>query len=85
MKIKTLKILSAINLVLWLIFVWMDNAWNEVLHEAVLRQEATYGEMFGPISFFRPIVLYSALILTIIISVLIFMIKLKSEKIKYRK
>ena len=59
----------------------MDEIWNDVLREAVIRKEATYGEMFGPISYFRPKVLYSALAVSIIILVILFTIRNKVKNV----
>ena len=46
-------------------FLWIDKLWNEVLYQAVGEKLGTYGELYGPISFFRPVALYLALILTL--------------------
>ena len=80
MKLRIIKILSVVNLFLWLVFIWMDKIWNDVLHEAVIRKEATYGEMFGPISYFRPKVLYLAIAVSFIIPIILFTIRNKSKE-----
>ena len=82
MKLKLIKIISCLNLFLWTVFIWIDRIWNDVLREAVLRKEATYGEMFGPISYFRPKILFMAFALTVIIPILVFTIPNNSKGIK---
>jgi len=64
-----MKILSIINILSWGIFILIDKAWNNVIMEAVSNGEKTYGELFGPLSFFRPLALYGSLIITIILSI----------------
>lgn len=64
------KILPISTIVFWILFLWVDKLWNEVIKKAVVEQLGTYGELFGPLSFFRPIILYLALTLTICLMVI---------------
>jgi hypothetical protein len=63
------KILSISIIVFWGLFLWLDKLWNEVIAEAVVKKMATYGELFGPLSFFRPAILYLALALTLCLTI----------------
>jgi len=58
------KILSVLTALSWLLFLFVDYYWQIVITKAVCDQNATYGEMYGPLSFLRPIVLITALVLT---------------------
>ena len=80
MRLKYINILSLINLFLWFAFVWVDRIWGDVLFDAVSRKQGTLGEIYGPISFFRPVILYSALALTIILSFSLFIMRDKFKK-----
>ncbi len=81
MKFKIIKIASGINLILWITFIWLDNIWNDVLKEAVTRKDGVYGELFGPVSYFRPKILFLAILFTIIVVIMIFRLK-NEEKVK---
>ena len=63
-----MKILAITNLIFWLIFILLDKAWNNVITEAVSAGQKTYGELFGPLSFFRPLALWASLLLTILLT-----------------
>ena len=65
------KILSIIAVGFWCLFLWIDKLWNEIMEKAVAEKLGTYGELFGPLSFFRPIVLYTAFTLTVCLAILI--------------
>ena len=64
------KILLISIIALWSLFLWVDKLWNEVIAKAVIEKLGTYGELFGPLSFFRPIILYLILILTIFLALI---------------
>ena len=72
-----LRIVSVANVVLWAEFIWVDLLWNDVIESAVVQRQGLYGELFGPISFFRPILLYTAFGLTVLLAVLTFFQKNK--------
>ena len=72
-----MKILAIINIIFWAIFIFVDKAWNNVLAEAVSSGQKTYGELYGPLSFFRPAILYGALLLTTILSGIIIITRKK--------
>ena len=57
------KILSVSIIVFWGLFLWFDKLWYEVIVAA--NGQGTYGELYGPLSFFRPAILYLALALTL--------------------
>ena len=59
------KILPISVIIVWGLFLWIDKLWNEVIGNAVSAKLGTYGELFGPLSFFRPVVLYLAFFLTL--------------------
>lgn len=67
MKLKKIKIFYVINLLLWLAFLWIDRIWYDVLYNGVVEKQGTLGELAGPVSFFRPVILYSALTLAVIL------------------
>jgi hypothetical protein len=51
---------------MWMAFLCLDSQWNSCLTHAVTEGKKTYGEMYGPLAFFRPVVMYSALSLSLI-------------------
>ena len=51
---------------LWIAFYFIDSSFQNVVSEAVQRKEGLYGEMYGPLSYFRSLCLHSALIATIV-------------------
>jgi len=73
------KILSILAIVSWVVFLWIEKLWNEVMEKAVAEKLGTYGELFGPLSFFRPIVLYSAFALTVCLAIMNIKKKLKNK------
>jgi hypothetical protein len=76
-----MKRISALVSVLgWITFIVIDYHWNRAISEAVELRQGTYGEIFGPLSFFRPIALYSSFCLSLFTSILeIISMKKKEE------
>ena len=58
------QVLSGLTALSWLLFLFVDYYWQIVITKAVCDQNATYGELYGTLSFLRPIVLIAALVLT---------------------
>jgi hypothetical protein len=50
----------------WAMFLYLDAFWNACLSQAVAAGSRSYGEIHGPLSFFRPIALFLALGLSLI-------------------
>jgi len=71
-------ILNIIVVVLWSLFLFADFVWQDVMITAVNGRQATYGEAFGPLSYFRPKILYLAFSLTCLNALLVFL-KVKNE------
>ena len=65
---KVILLLQIVTIVSWAIFLYIDCLWQEILRDAVTN--GFYGEIYGPLSFFRPILLYSAIALTVLNSIL---------------
>jgi len=65
---NNMKILAIANILGWAMFILIDKAWHNVISEAVSAGQKTYGEMFGPLSFFRPLALYGSLLITMTLS-----------------
>jgi hypothetical protein len=49
----------------WLGFIYLDHLWNQCLSHAVTEGRKTYGEIYGPLTIFRPIAMYLALTLSL--------------------
>jgi len=64
------RLLSIVIIIFWGLFFWVDKFWNEVIAKAVTEKLGTYGESYGPLSYFRPIIFYSALALTLLFLIL---------------
>ena len=75
---KIIKILAVTNILLWVLFFLIDVAWNDVVREAVSAGQKRYGEMYGPLSYFRPRVLYLALATTLSLSGSVFINRKKN-------
>ena len=58
------NVLSAMTVCSWTAFLFLDHKLQQVTAQAVQDQSGTYGELFGPLSFFRPAVLVLSLLLT---------------------
>jgi hypothetical protein len=50
----------------WLAFLCLDSQWTACLTRAAEEGTKTYGEMYGPLTFFRPVVMYAALSLSLV-------------------
>ena len=55
-----------LGVVLWIAFYFIDSSFQNVISEAVKRKEGLYGEMYGPLNYFRSLCLHSALVVTIV-------------------
>ncbi len=66
MKIKIISISTALS---WIAFLLLDYGYLEVIHQG---QNGVYGEMYGPLSYFRPIFLSISLLLTLICLCILF-------------
>ena len=75
---KIIILLQIVTILPWAFFLYIDYFWQEILKEAVTN--GFYGEIYGPLSFFRPIFLYSAIALTILNSILFVIIVKKKER-----
>lgn len=69
MKLKLISISTALS---WIAFLLIDFSYLGVIHQAVLDKNGTYGELYGPISYFRPIFLCISLLLTLICLCILF-------------
>jgi hypothetical protein len=58
-------VLAIATVAAWAAFLYLDSLWNACLSRAVQEGSKTYGEIYGPLSFFRPITMYSALALSL--------------------
>ena len=65
---KLIGILTALS---WVAFVLMDIQFQKVIERAVADRVGTYGEIIGPLSFFRPVSLWVALSLTALALILL--------------
>jgi hypothetical protein len=63
---------AALSIILWILFLVTENLWLSVMTEAVSSKTGTYGEAYGPLSFFRPIFMYGAFICSVVASISIF-------------
>jgi hypothetical protein len=63
--------LSIVTTFAWLGFVVLDHHFQKLVEQAVRDRAGTYGELFGPLSFFRPAFLVLALALTAVALVLL--------------
>ena len=71
--IKPMKFLAVINVLLWSVFLWMDKVWNDFQSDAVARKEGIYnGDWFGPLSYFRPKILFLSYAATLVLAAIIF-------------
>ncbi len=76
-----MKFLAVINVLLWSVFLWMDRIWNDFQSEAVARRDGIYyGDWFGPLSYFRPKILFLSYATTLVLAVMIFYSKKKGTK-----
>ena len=67
MRKGVLKVTLAIATVTaWAGFLFLDSLWCACLSRAVKEGSRTYGEIYGPLSFFRPLSMYSALALSLL-------------------
>jgi len=67
MRSGPLKITLAITTILiWSAFLYLDSQWNACLRQSVEQGSKTYGELYGPLSFFRPLSMYLALALSLL-------------------
>ena len=60
------KILAFLMVLSWGFFVFLDYHFQGVVSQAVMDQSGTYGEFYGPLAFFRAVLLIVSLILTAI-------------------
>lgn len=62
MRKSVLKIaLGVFTVIVWSLFLFLDVQWNECLQRAVREGNRTYGELYGPLIFFRPTAMYLSL------------------------
>jgi hypothetical protein len=66
------KTVSILTIVAWGAFLFLDHLWQQCLTEAASRQAGTYGEIYGPVSFFRQTFLYSAAVSSVACAFLLF-------------
>lgn len=57
--------LSVVTACSWAGFLWLDIRFQQVMSQAVRSRSGTYGELYGPLSFFRPTALFISLVLTV--------------------
>lgn len=61
MGMRLLRIsLAVLSLIAWVVFLLVDSAY----HQAIVSTAGTYGEMYGPLSFFHPVIKWIALTAT---------------------
>lgn len=58
-------VLCVATLLAWLAFIYLDHLWNQCLSRAVAEGSRTYGEIYGPLTVFRPLSMYVALTLSV--------------------
>jgi hypothetical protein len=80
-KIKSMReFIAIINVLLWSVFIWMDRLWNNFLQDAISRKEGiVYGDLFGPLSYFRPKILFLSYAVSLVLAVMIFYNKKESK------
>ena len=64
--IKTKRACIICAIAQWIAFYLLDSSFQSVVSEAVRRKEGLYGEMYGPLSYFRSLCLYAALVVTMV-------------------
>lgn len=64
------KIVMLLTIVFWVLFLIIDVNYGRVMSDAVKMKNGTYGELMGPLSFFRPIFLYGSFLLTLLLVVI---------------
>lgn len=69
MSSPTKIVICAATVVAWVAFLTLDSQWNACLARAVEEGKKTYGEIYGPLTFFRPVVLYIAFGLSLVCGV----------------
>ncbi len=57
---KAIKTTAVISLVAWLGFYLLDRTLDGVITDAVTTGTQTYGELYGPLSFWKPIVFWGS-------------------------
>jgi len=57
------RILSVLLLVVWISYLFCDFYLLDELEKAISSADATYGELYGPASFFHPYLKYGATVL----------------------
>lgn len=58
--------LSVATVMAWAAFLFLDSLWSACLSRAVEEGSKAYGEIYGPLSFFRPLSMYSAWALSLL-------------------
>jgi hypothetical protein len=81
MRSTRVKITIAVASVLaWAAFLYLDAQWNACIGRAVEEGKKTYGELYGPLAFFRPLSMYSAFALSLAcVALLVFQAKKKTS------
>ncbi len=54
----------------WASYLWVDRAWQDCISAAVASKSGTYSEVYGPLSAFRPLALYSSCLLSFLCALL---------------
>jgi len=65
------KIIPIITIISLSLFILTDFEYIKVITEAVSLKQGLYGESYGPTSFFRPILFYLSMLLSITTSILL--------------
>ena len=64
---KTVLIFSnTVTVIVVLLSVFVDYEWQKVVLNPISGENITYGEMYGPLSYFKPILLYGAVVVVVV-------------------
>ncbi len=68
----TIKILAVVSIIFWVGFLFLDVKLNGVMEQAVSSGTKTYDELYGVLSFWKPILYWTSLSFSIFLSSLCF-------------
>ena len=66
------KTVAIFILLIWFIFVIVDYLYINVIQNAVVKNHGTYEEIFGPLSYFQPLLIIVMSIALIINTLIVF-------------
>jgi hypothetical protein len=69
------KVIGVVMILSWCLFLFLDHHFQKVVSQAVLDRNGSYGELYGPLSFFRPAALILSLVLTLATAIMLVSVK----------